>query len=636
MRAKPHQIHTLPFFRRSLIQKGSLLASLFSLLFLPVVSMGNPFGEVVIHGDVNFSRSGNTLDVIQGSSSAIIEWQGFSIGAAESTIFSQATSSAVALNRVVGGNQSVIDGLLQANGNIWLINPNGILTGPGSRIDVGGLVLSTLDVSNSDFLSGADARFSGNSAASITTYGTISAAQGDVHVFAQNVANYGSIGAVDGKVMLVGSNEVLMHQGTGNVTVSGTTGYGSVSNSGDLSGRNVSLEAVNHNAMAMAVNQTGTVRITGAETKNGRVMLTARGGSSVNVGGSIEAPSATVSIDSEGEIMVDGRIDVSSSTDDGGNVEIIGREITIAPGALLEGSGLSGGTLEADAAETLEVEGTLRSLGSTGQGGTINLTGDEVILRSTTSADVSGAGGGGSMNIGGGFQGNDASLRNSSSTLLEDGVALRSDGTGDGANGGQVVVWSDGATSSAADISVLGMGNGGFVEVSGLASLGFTGDIDLSGVSGQGGMLLLDPVNVQIGQFDTDNDATGLEGELNGGASSEYASVLPSGVLDAAAIATAWDSGNVVIHTSGTGDDAGNVVVEADVQLIGNSEFDLSIFAHGDITVGVNVDVGTDTERGPVFILQRDTGNINLIAGWDGSGVENFTPQLPQGTVNGT
>jgi len=113
----------------------------------------NPTGAVVVGGQASFNAIGNTLSVTN-SPGAIINWRGFSIGASETTRFLQQSAASSVLNRVLGTDPSTILGTLSSNGKVFLVNPAGILVGQGARIDVGGLVATTLNLSNTDFLSG--------------------------------------------------------------------------------------------------------------------------------------------------------------------------------------------------------------------------------------------------------------------------------------------------------------------------------------------------------------------------------------------------------------------------------------------------------------------------------------------------
>src|ERR1043165_3030687 len=173
----------------------------------------NPQGGTVRAGSATVTSSGGRTEINQSSDRVIIDWQGFSIGANEITRFNQPSSGAAALNRVTGGDPSQILGQLQANGKILLINPNGILFGAGSKIDVAGLVATTANIANDDFMA---KRLSfaqpGNGNAAVVNRGTITVKEGGlVALVAPGVANEGVINARLGKVALVSAQGVTVY-----------------------------------------------------------------------------------------------------------------------------------------------------------------------------------------------------------------------------------------------------------------------------------------------------------------------------------------------------------------------------------------------------------------------------------------
>ena len=125
-------------------------------------TLANPSGASIAAGGVTFSVDGKSL-IITNTPGAIINWQQFSIQKDEITRFIQQNASSSVLNRVVGQNPSLILGQLSSNGRVFLINPSGIAFGKGAIIDVAGLAASTLNINDSDFISGR-MRFSGTGA----------------------------------------------------------------------------------------------------------------------------------------------------------------------------------------------------------------------------------------------------------------------------------------------------------------------------------------------------------------------------------------------------------------------------------------------------------------------------------------
>jgi filamentous hemagglutinin family protein len=111
-------------------------------------------GRRVSAGSATINQSGSAVTIDQTSARVAISWQSFNIGAGESETFNQPSTQAIALNRILGQDPSLIQGSLTANGQVFLLNPNGVLFGAGAQVDVGGIVASTLDLSNDDFLAG--------------------------------------------------------------------------------------------------------------------------------------------------------------------------------------------------------------------------------------------------------------------------------------------------------------------------------------------------------------------------------------------------------------------------------------------------------------------------------------------------
>ena len=112
-----------------------------------------PTGGQVAAGSASIAQSANRMDVTQTSPKAVLNWQTFNIGAAAQVNFAQPSASAVALNRVLSSDPSAIYGKLNANGQVFLLNPNGVLFGAGSRVDVGGLVASSMKLSQNTSMS---------------------------------------------------------------------------------------------------------------------------------------------------------------------------------------------------------------------------------------------------------------------------------------------------------------------------------------------------------------------------------------------------------------------------------------------------------------------------------------------------
>jgi len=159
--SKPRRVTTYvkpPRMRASMIgvrQALRGLAAIAAFQFASPAALALPTDGVVVSGTATITLpNGTTMQINQSTPKAILNWLGFSIANGEIVNFIQPSSSSVALNRVTGASASEIFGALNANGKVFLVNPNGILFAPGASVNVGGLVASTLDITNENFQAG--------------------------------------------------------------------------------------------------------------------------------------------------------------------------------------------------------------------------------------------------------------------------------------------------------------------------------------------------------------------------------------------------------------------------------------------------------------------------------------------------
>ncbi|WP_071324520.1 two-partner secretion domain-containing protein [Janthinobacterium sp. 1_2014MBL_MicDiv] len=172
-----------------------------------------PTGGQVVAGTATISQSGTTTTVQQASQQATLNWSSFNVGSKESVNFVQPSSSALAVNRILDGNGSQILGRLNANGQVYLINPNGILFGRTAQVNVGGLVASTLEVDSASLRSNKHV-FNGKGGGSIVNEGTIRAADGGyVALIAARIVNSGTLAARAGSVLMGAGSQVTLDVG---------------------------------------------------------------------------------------------------------------------------------------------------------------------------------------------------------------------------------------------------------------------------------------------------------------------------------------------------------------------------------------------------------------------------------------
>jgi filamentous hemagglutinin family protein len=254
-----------------------------------------PAGGVVSAGGASISSGAGRTTIIQSTPNAAINWQSFNIGQTEAVRFVQPDSNSVALNRVLGSDPSNIFGSLSANGHVFLLNPNGILFGPGAQVNVGGLVASTLNITDSNFMAGRY-KFTGASKGTVRNQGSINADGGYVALLGANVSNEGVISAKLGTVALAAGNAVTLDvagDGLLNVTVDKGAVNALAQNGGliQADGGQVLLTAqAAGNLLQSAVNNTGVIQAQSIENHNGTIKLMGDMQSgTVNVGGILDA-----------------------------------------------------------------------------------------------------------------------------------------------------------------------------------------------------------------------------------------------------------------------------------------------------------------------------------------------------------
>ncbi|OCL90992.1 MBG domain-containing protein [Aliarcobacter thereius] len=251
-----------------------------------------PQGANVVSGNVNINQIGNITNVNQTTNKAIVNWQSFSVGKNEVVNFNQPNINSSILNRVVGFDKSFIDGAINSNGKVFLVNPNGVVFSKDAVINVGGLVASTRDITNENFLSG-NYIFEGSSKSGILNQGKIISADSSlVALLGQNVINEGVIAAKLGSVVLASGDRFTLNlngNSLTNLTIDKGTYNSLVSNKGliQADGSNVYLTSKALDEIIKGVtNNDGIIEAKSIEEEKGKVLLA---GDNINVDGTIDA-----------------------------------------------------------------------------------------------------------------------------------------------------------------------------------------------------------------------------------------------------------------------------------------------------------------------------------------------------------
>lgn len=307
---------------------ASLSAVLLSLLagFVPQLASAAPTGAQVVAGIASVTRpTVSSTQIQQTSQNAIINWQSFSIAAGESVRFVQPNVNAIALNRVIGADPSRIFGTLSANGQVFLVNQAGVYFAPGASVDVGGLVATSMNISDADFLKRKFVFSAGDHAGAVSNYGHLRGAY--VTLAAPQVTNGGDINTAGGATALAaGARLALDLSGDRLVSMSvdAAAANAAVVNSGSISadGGAVFMTARSANAVLdTVINTTGMVRASSIVSRGGKIVID--GGSA-------------------GTVAVDGTLAASGGTQ-GGTVEVLGDRVALQAGTRINVSGDAGG-----------------------------------------------------------------------------------------------------------------------------------------------------------------------------------------------------------------------------------------------------------------------------------------------------
>jgi filamentous hemagglutinin family protein len=254
-----------------------------------------PSGGSISAGSGSIAQSGGTTTIVQGSQNLAINWARFGIAAGESVNFVQPGSSAIALNRVTGTEASAIHGSLNANGQVWILNPNGVLFGNGASVNVGGLVASTLSLSDADFMAGKRGFSGDGTQGAVVNQGHLTG--GYVALLGKQVRNTGTIATTANGTAALAAGDRVSLDFSGNRLLSVQVDEGTLNalaeNKGLIRADNgtVILSARAKNALLdTVVNNEGVIEAKGIDGSGGTILLLGgMNGGTVKVAGSLDA-----------------------------------------------------------------------------------------------------------------------------------------------------------------------------------------------------------------------------------------------------------------------------------------------------------------------------------------------------------
>ncbi len=368
----------------------------------------------------------------------------YNIASDETHIYNQPSSDAIFVQRVSGQDYSSILGQLTANGQVWVLNPGGILIGSEASINTAGFLASNLTLDEDDFFEGRYQFSQEGDGSFVINEGDITVGKGGYAILAGgSVLNNGYIEANGGEVVLAAGRDMTIDfDGDGLLNFSIDEGIAKQIMSPDGA------------LMTSAVLNSGQISAAG-----GRVLLTAE----------------TVNGILDNVVNNEGYIEASTVVEKNGVIELIGGD---------EGSVINSGILDASGDDPGE------------NGGIINIEGEYAGQFGTAVA-----------NAGSGGYAGQISVRSTEATALGSGSLTQANGAGADSDGGDIFIFSEGLSlfRSGAEIQAKGggiSGDGGFIEVSG-DNVEIRGTADTSAVNGSTGTFYIDPVDITIQDVDS-------------------------------------------------------------------------------------------------------------------------------------
>ena len=321
-----------------------------------------PSGADIRSGQGSISQDGKNMTVQQNSQRMAIDWTKFDIAKDETVRYAQPDRNAISLNRVTGGQQSVIAGNLNANGNVVLVNPNGVVFTKNSSVDVGGLVASTArlnDEAMKNFGNGKDSlglSLDKDSTASVINEGQIKAQGGLVALHAANVENKGTITNEGGTIALAAAKNLTLSAADDdklNFTVDGELAKSQALNSGSLKadGGYVVMTAKSAgDVLSTVVNNTGTIEAkTLRKNEKGQILLDGGDNGQVEVSGTLDASgtedgqsAGNIKVIGEKTIVHDGTNLLARGNVDGGKIETSGDVLNLGDNLNIDAKGVNG------------------------------------------------------------------------------------------------------------------------------------------------------------------------------------------------------------------------------------------------------------------------------------------------------
>lgn len=324
-------------------------------------------GMNVVHGTATMQVDGNKT-IIRNSVDAIINWKQFNINQNEMVQFLQENNNSAVFNRVTSNQISQLKGILDSNGQVFLINPNGITIGKDAIINTNGFTASTLDISNENIKARNFTleQTKDKALAEIVNHGLITVGKdGSVNLIGGKVKNEGVISVNGGSISLLAGQKITISDIINpTITYSIAAPENEAINLGDIFAKSGNI-----NVRAATIRNKGKLSADSAsKDKSGNIVLSAK----------------------EGEAEIGGVISAQNQQAKGGKLMITGDKVTLKTGAVIDLSGKEGGETYLGGDERGEGKNGIQLAKKTSleKGSTINVSGKEKGGRAIVWGDI--------------------------------------------------------------------------------------------------------------------------------------------------------------------------------------------------------------------------------------------------------
>ena len=420
---------------------------------ISAIAADMPTGGSVQNGNVEIAYINPDHIVLnQNTNNSVIHWDSFSVHSSGVVDFNMPSASSSSLNRVLGSTPSNIAGRVNSNGNVILVNPNGVFLTKSGTVRSNSFTASSLDINTNDFLQGKHNFYKNKTSKGVENHGLIEVNNSSHAALLGNYAsNEGTITAKFGKIFM-GAGEQITLDLSGNGLMKVTVPTSELSNITDINGKSLDSLVTNNGSL---IADGGYVQLSAKTAENLMLGAVNVGSSGIVSSASIDQRTGNIVIggDDNNFVNIEGTINISGSkpSTPSGALSITGTNVYYGGSTTANGS--AGGRISTKAKEMLVLDSSIVAKGLQENGGDLMVVSEDVLLSTArTNVDMSGSTNGGTIKL------------HADSHNLAAGTFKANGNSG---KGGNIDFVGQNVRLAAADISAKGSSQGGKVRIGG-------------------------------------------------------------------------------------------------------------------------------------------------------------------------